>query len=357
MRTRLLDLLQCPACKGRLSCKDFGGGVDPDEVVDGLLRCACGRRYPIVDTIPRMLPDAFVLFPEFTERHRARLGDAGATLAPPSGKFERLLGQTRDSFSYQWTTFSEMVCDFQDNFWNYLHPATPEMFRGRLGLDAGCGFGRHIYHAAACGAEMVGMDFSKAIDSTRRNTRHLPNVHLVQGDIYAPPLAEGVFDFVYSIGVLHHLPDPERGLRSLTPMLRPGGMAFIWVYSKTRSVTNFFLEIVRTVTTRLPYPIVNALSFVGAVVDQCCFVLPYQVLRQVPGLGQLVDRVVLPRIRMYSAYPFAVLHADWFDRLAAPIRFYYSEPEVERLALQAGISDVKVTPTGAYGWRACGVRR
>ena len=60
---------------------------------------------------------------------------------------------------------------------------------------------------------------------------------------------------------------------------------------------------------------------------------------------------------MYSAYPFAVLHADWFDRLAAPIRFYYSEEEVERFVQEAGISDVKVTPTGLYGWRANGVRR
>jgi hypothetical protein len=66
---------------------------------------------------------------------------------------------------------------------------------------------------------------------------------------------------------------------------------------------------------------------------------------------------VLPRIKTYSAYPFGVLHADWFDRLAAPIRFYYSEDEVERFAQDAGISDVKVTPTRLYGWRASGIRR
>jgi hypothetical protein len=43
--------------------------------------------------------------------------------------------------------------------------------------------------------------------------------------------------------------------------------------------------------------------------------------------------------------------------LAAPIRFYYSEGEVERLAQNGGISDVKVTPMGLSGWRACGIRR
>jgi SAM-dependent methyltransferase/uncharacterized protein YbaR (Trm112 family) len=358
VRPRLLELLRCPACKGTLACTEFSAGPDPDEVVEGVLRCGCGRRYPIIDTVPRMLPETWALFPDFTGRHRERLGGNLAGARPVAGgEFDRLLHRTRESFGYQWTTFSEMVCDFQENFWNYLYPATSEILRSRLGLDAGCGFGRHIYHAAACGAEMVGMDFSKAIDSTRRNTRHLPNVHLVQGDIYAPPFAEGVFDFVYSIGVLHHLPDPVGGLRSLTPLLRPGGLAFIWVYSKTRSMTNFLVELVRTVTTRLPHPLVNGLAFVGAAVDQYVFVLPYQILRHLPVAGRLVERLTLARIKMYSAYPFGVLHADWFDRLAAPIRFYYSEQEVERLAQQAGISDVKVTPTGAYGWRACGVRR
>ena len=358
MRDRLLQLLRCPHCRGVLTPTSFLESPEDGEVVDGVLTCGGGERFPIVDTIPRMLPDAFELFPEFTTRHADRLAvDRRSPAIRPRESFERMQHRTRESFGYQWTEFSEMVCDFQDNFWNYLYPATPDTFRGQLGLDAGCGFGRHIYHAAACGAEMVGMDFSRAIDSTRRNTRHMPNVYLVQGDIYHPPLAENTFDFVYSIGVLHHLPDPQEGLQSLTPLLRPGGRAFIWVYSKSRSVTNLSLELVRTVTTRLPHPLVNALSFGGALVDQYCFVLPYQILRRIPGLRKVVERAMLPRIKTYSAYPFGVLHADWFDRLAAPIRFYYSEAEVERFAQDAGISDVKVTPTGLYGWRASGIRR
>jgi SAM-dependent methyltransferase len=304
-----------------------------------------------------MLQDAFRLFPEFAKRHGTRVEVPTESPSPREERFHRLLDRTRESFGYQWTAFSEMVCDFQENFWNYLYPATPDLFRGQLGLDAGCGFGRHIYHAAACGAEMVGLDVSRAIDSTRRNTRHLSNVHLVQGDIYAPPFAQSAFDFVYSIGVLHHLPDPARGLGALTPLLRPGGATFIWVYSKRRRITNLLLEGARSLTTRLPHPFVNGLAFLGAAIDQYCFVLPYQILRHLPKAGPLIDRLMLPRIKMYSAYPFPVLHADWFDRLAAPIRFYYSEEEVERLAQGAGISDVKVTPTGLYGWRAYGIRR
>lgn len=356
MRARLFELLRCPLCGGKLTTTAFVG--DEEQMVEGVLRCGCGASFPVVNTIPRMLPDPWALFYDFAGRHADRLGSVVAPTAPrPAADFERLQARTQQSFSYQWTRFGKMVCEFTENFWNYLWPATPALFRGRLGLDAGCGFGRHIFHAAACGAEMVGMDFSRAIDSAYENTRRMPNVHLVQGDIYAPPFAEGVFDFVYSIGVLHHLPDPPRGLCYLTPLVRPGGRVFIWVYSKRRRVINFLLEGVRAVTSRLPHRLVNALAFAGALVDHYVFILPYRLCRQIPGLGRWVEQMTLPRIRVYSAYPFEVLHADWFDRLAAPIRFYYSEEEVRELMQQAGIDELLVTPTGLYGWRGSGVRR
>jgi SAM-dependent methyltransferase len=248
-----------------------------------------------------------------------------------------------------------MACDFHENFWNYLHPATPEFLRGRLGLDAGCGFGRHIYQAASYGAEMVGMDLSRAIDASYQNTKQFPNVHLVQGDIYAPPFAPKTFDFVYSVGVLHHLPDPERGVRSLVPLVKPNGSLFVWLYSKSRRFSNFVLECARAVTTRLPHPLVKAISLVGAVIDSA-FVLPYRALASVPGLGAIAARITPPRIKLYSHYPFQVLHADWFDRLAAPVRFYYSGPEVAEILRTAGLSHVQVAPTGLYGWRGLGIR-
>ena len=359
MRSVLRDLLRCPACRGRLESVPFAESPDGAEVLEGELLCGCGAGYPVVETIPRMLPDAYAQFPEFTARYRGRLSaSAGPTgLAAIPEKDARLLARTQRSFGYQWTAFSKMVCDFRENFWNYLQSATPESFQGRLGLDAGCGFGRHIYHAAQCDAEMVGLDFSLAIDATRQNTKHLPNVHLVQGDIYHPPFAEGTFDFVYSLGVLHHLPDPARGVRMLAALLKPEGTLFVWLYSSKRRVVNFLLEIVRRVTTRLPYPLLRAVSWFGAVVDWIGFVLPYRVLTRLPRFGRLIERLTPARIKVYSRYHFQVLEADWFDRLAAPVRFYYDERGAAALVHGAGLMDVRVSATGLYGWRACGMKR
>jgi SAM-dependent methyltransferase len=357
MQIEFAGSLRCLRCRGHLSVTAFEESPGGRDVVDGVLVCStCQASYPIVRSIPRMLKGAYRMFPEFARRYRDRVQLVSEDPVCTDEAFERTQARTRNSFGYQWTTFSEITTDYRENFLTYLYPATAETFAGKLGLDVGCGFGRHLLQAVACGADMVGVDFSAAIESSYANTKHLRNVHLVQADIYDLPFAPGTFDFVYSIGVLHHLPDPEGGLRAITPLVKRGGAAYVWLYSKQRRVTNFLLELTRIATSRLPHPVVNGLSFVGAVIDQCAFVTPYRVLRRLPGVQVMAERLTPPRIKLYSRYPFQVIYADWFDRLAAPVRFYYSGPEVADMLRTAGMSDVEVSPTGLYGWRGKGIR-
>jgi len=269
-------------------------------------------------------------------------------------KFKVLQKKTQGSFGFQWTSFSEMSCDFKENFLNYISPVTTDFFPGKLGLDAGCGFGRHIYNAALFGARMVGMDFSRAIESTRKNTLGLKNVYLVQGDIYKPPFDEESFDFVYSIGVLHHLPDPERGFQSILRLVKKDGSIFIWVYSKKRRLTNLLLEGLRAVTHRLPKRIIKFMSFFCGLIDWLFFMMPYRTLSKAPLLKAVVNIITLQRIKVYSRYPFQVCVADWFDRLSAPVRFYYDESDLIGWAQRAKLRNVRVSPTGKYGWRLYG---
>ncbi len=265
---------------------------------------------------------------------------------------EALKERTRRSFGYQWTTFGQMADQFREDFLNYIYPVSPDFFAGKRGLDAGCGFGRHLYHAAQFGASMAGLDFSRAITRAREITVGLDRVRLIQGDLLKPPFRPASFDFVYSIGVLHHLPDPEAGLRALLPLLRPGGAVFIWVYSKSRVATNTILEGVRWLTSRLPLAMTRALSLAGALVDWCGFIVPYRVARQLFGAG--VDRFILARVKLYARYPFQVVYTDWFDRLSAPVRHYFDEKDLMSWAARAGLVNVRISPTGLYGWRLYG---
>jgi SAM-dependent methyltransferase len=354
MNARLLDWLQCPACAGRFETEAFKTAAQGD-VDEGLLRCTCGQLYPIVRGIPRILGDAFALHPDFVRDHAARL-PASLPRPPAAAPHAEAIRRTRESFGYQWTVFSQMVIDFRENFLTYIAPLDQAFFLGKRGMDLGCGFGRHIYNAAKFGAEMVGVDISDAIESTRINTEGMPNVHLVQADVYNLPFKPGTFDFAYSIGVLHHLPEPERAFQCVVRTVRPGGSVFIWVYSNRRRVVNFLLESARAVTTRSPKKVQQSLSFVAAAIDWSGFVLPYRAASRVPLLRDVVHRIGPPRLRVYAEYPFQVVYADWFDRLAAPIRFYYDEPSMRDWLERANLGHTTISPTGLFGWRAYGER-
>jgi SAM-dependent methyltransferase/uncharacterized protein YbaR (Trm112 family) len=353
VKTRLLDWLQCPWCGGAFTAEAFAGPAD--DIEEGVLRCGCGRVFPIVRGIPRVLANAFELQPQFVTRYRDRLP---AELPAPvhNEPHADAIEKTRDSFGYQWTVFSEMVVDFRQNFLQYIAPVDEGFFPGKLGLDLGCGFGRHIYNAAKFGAEMVGVDISEAIESTRVNTQGMPNVHLVQADVYHLPFRPGVFDFAYSIGVLHHLPEPETAFQRVVSLVRPGGSVFIWVYSNSRRFVNIVLEGARAVTTRSPKPVQQFLSFAAASIDWAGFIVPYRVASKLPVIGPLTRKYGFARLKVYSEYPFQVVYADWFDRLAAPIRFYYDDRAMRGWLERAHLGRTTISPTGLFGWRAYGER-
>lgn len=55
MKRELMDILACPVCKGNLELNVEE--ENEEEVVKGLLYCPkCDERYPIIDTIPNLLP-------------------------------------------------------------------------------------------------------------------------------------------------------------------------------------------------------------------------------------------------------------------------------------------------------------
>jgi uncharacterized protein YbaR (Trm112 family) len=55
MKKELMEILACPVCKGELELTVEQ--EDEEEIVSGYLYCRkCDERYPIVDTIPNLLP-------------------------------------------------------------------------------------------------------------------------------------------------------------------------------------------------------------------------------------------------------------------------------------------------------------
>jgi 2-polyprenyl-3-methyl-5-hydroxy-6-metoxy-1,4-benzoquinol methylase len=108
-----------------------------------------------------------------------------------------------------------------------------------VGLDLGCGKGRHVITMAELGIEAYGVDLSKvAVEFARQwlDSRKLQG-EVRQGSIDAIPYNDGVFDFVVCHGVLDHMINDvrRRGIYEVRRVLKSGGLFFFSVISNEDS--------------------------------------------------------------------------------------------------------------------------
>jgi SAM-dependent methyltransferase len=103
-------------------------------------------------------------------------------------------------------------------------------------LVAGCGTGREPIELARQfeGARVLAVDLSlSSLCYARRKSVELGlDIEYAQADIMNMGSIGRTFDFISSTGVLHHLADPVAGLRGLLPLLRPGGLMLLGLYSE-----------------------------------------------------------------------------------------------------------------------------
>jgi SAM-dependent methyltransferase len=329
VKPRLLEILVCPLCQAdlRLTSDDDG-----EEIIEGRLDCPAGDTFPISGGIPRMVP------PDITP-----------------DKVD-----TAKRFGWSWDVFDEMHEEHREQYLDWIWPIEPAFFEDKVVLEGGCGIGRHTECAASFRArEVIAIDLGPAVEIAYRNVGHLPNVHIVQADIYRPPFRiEGGrrdFDFVFSIGVLHHLPDPEAGFASLVRLLKPGASIFGWVYGEeNNSVVHYFINPLRkTVTSHLPGRVLLALAWPLALLLQGLVKAVYHPLRTTRIFRFLPSHAYLDSL---AAFSFRQNYGIVFDHLTAPTAFYVKGSEFQEWFRRQGLEELEFSWRNENSWRGRGRR-
>jgi len=139
-----------------------------------------------------------------------------------------------EPLGYNWRWHYPTVYSFCTNI---SPPASTQPLRI---LDAGCGTGESTSYLAFLNpeAEITAIDLSSGAlkVAKERLDRSLPSansrVDFIHKSIFDVNDIDGEFDYINSVGVIHHTPDPKKALNALAGKLKPGGICHIFVYAK-----------------------------------------------------------------------------------------------------------------------------
>ena len=318
LNSELLRILRCPECGSLLTFEPSQRGAAVS--MEGLVRCKdSGHSFPVRKGIPRFVP---------AENYAV-------------------------NFGFQWNEFRKTQLDrhsgttvsrdrfFAQSGWD------PADLRGRWVLDVGCGSGRFAEVALSCGAKVVALDYSSAVDAVADNLGADPNLGIVQGDVFKLPFAPESFDFVYCFGVLQHTPDVRRAFDSLPGVLKRGGKLAVDVYP--RLLGNLFVGKywVRPLLKGMPHE--RLYELVGKLVPKTYPVARF--VARIPLVGRKL-RHLLP-ISIYDGiFPLSAEQLlewsvlDTFDMLSPVHDHPQSVRSLRQWFREAGLRDVQAFRLG-----------
>jgi 2-polyprenyl-3-methyl-5-hydroxy-6-metoxy-1,4-benzoquinol methylase/uncharacterized protein YbaR (Trm112 family) len=316
MRYRLLEVLECPECRSSFRVLPFEivplpnnptikdghpvcdqgcpwGQIEPEfkhqcqkcfsrDVSLGIIQCGQNHFFPIVNGIPRLLPNAMAGAIPMMQQHMAKLPSDIRDLLLNQTRtidknFEKNFKHTLDSFSSEWSEIGE-----SGRAWGRDVPSRRKLFLdcvnmriedlpGKKILDAGCGHGEVEQALLKTGAEVFAMDISFSVDGVRARLgksepAYASLIHIVQGNIHKLPFRKEFFDIIHSAGVLHHTPDTLYGFERISSSLKNNGIGYIEVYSAEQKspIAHAISNALRVVTTRMPHPILHLFCYAGA---------------------------------------------------------------------------------------------
>ncbi len=263
----------------------------------------------------------------------------------------KLQARTIADFGEQWTEYPE-----SDGFFGSVE-LFDDIFRpllsakdvaGKRIAEIGAGNGRFVNVLAEAGAaHVVALEPSDAFDVLQRNSQKFRDriTYLRSTGDQIPPTAD--LDYVFIIGVLHHIPDPDPVVAASLRALKPGGRLAVWLYG--REGNSLYLLLVRLlwlVTRPLPHRALEA--FVAVIYP--LFWLYMTLCRWVPlPLAPYMRRVMLP---LTPAKRRVVI----YDQLNPAYAKYYTRQEAFDALARHGFTDIALHHRHGYSWTVVGTR-
>lgn len=268
--------------------------------------------------------------------------------------------RTVDSFGAEWRHFDQSAVAsreldqlFQQYFRIFPWSKIPH---DAVGFDAGVGSGRWARRVAARIGRLHCLDASSdALDVARRSLADMDNVYFELASLGSLPFATNSMDMGYCLGVLHHLPQPEKGLAECVRALKPGAPLLVYVYYALDERPLWFRAIwhasdgLRRAISRLP-PVPK--RWVTNTIALVAYFPLARLARLLHKLGRAPDNLPLSFYRNRSFY---TMRTDALDRFGTPVEKRFSIEELRTMMNTCGLSQIEVSTEPPY-WCAVGIK-
>jgi uncharacterized protein YbaR (Trm112 family)/2-polyprenyl-3-methyl-5-hydroxy-6-metoxy-1,4-benzoquinol methylase len=244
MRQSLVPLLACPSCRGALICSSSDG-----TVASGLLRCTCGRWFPIDHGIPELLPDhlrdwdkdaarlamlATALPDEEQQILRAfrptqPLDDPGAHYKHAEIGIQSKVDEPLFFVPGETSPFASWDPHFSLYLIKLFGVSAPllNLQKGELVIDSGCGYAWTTEWLYRSGFDPIGVDICRTYLEVAERRMGSSQPHLVIADVEHLPFQPGIARAVLAYESFHHIPNRPEALRAFERVLSDDGTVIL----------------------------------------------------------------------------------------------------------------------------------
>jgi ubiquinone/menaquinone biosynthesis C-methylase UbiE len=226
-----------------------------------------------------------------------------------------------------------------------------------VGMDVGCGSGRWGKLVAPRVGKLHLVDPSKdALAVAQSSLRSLGNCQFHCSSVDSLPFPDGSLDFGYSLGVLHHVPDTQEGIRSCVAKLKKGAPFLLYLYYRFDNRPHWFVGIwkitnlLRHMISRLSFPLrYQVCQFIAATVY-------FPLANAAKAFEKRGVNVSSWPLSFYRTRSFYTMRTDALDRFGTRLEQRFTASEIQHMMEQAGLGEILFSQAAPY-WCAVGRKR
>lgn len=253
--------------------------------------------------------------------------------------------ETVESFGEEWIKFSSFdeaeIERMGNEYFDVLHHSSVN--KDSYVLDVGCGTGRWSYYLSPKVKFIEAIDPSDAVFSAINLTSGKPNIRVTKAGVDNIPFPDNSFDFIFSLGVLHHIPDTTAAIKKIFEKAKPGGYFLVYLYYSLDNRGAAFKMLfklsnsIRKVISSLP----KGLKQLAAEIISFTVYLPLVFLAR-------ICKALFPGKEWYKKIPLSYYHNksltiirnDALDRFGTPLEKRFSRKQIEKMLTDAGFSNI-----------------